>query len=265
LATHSLVDGRLTLNYFPRNRDEVSKWGRIEIVQTDYAARRAKALPKVFTYNPRVDAENEWYGWSWAAAAFLDNHPRYRARFRQLPKLVTRPNFHDEVQRTFAGDWPRAQDDWRLFVANLDYGYDFARMEIEVKAAQPLDADSTRAAVAADRGWQSSGIRLEAGRKYQLRASGRYQVAKEPRVWWCEPGGVTIRYYRGLPLGILLAAVRDDDGREKSTLGLLNPIVVGLETTLVAPRSGTLYLRINDSAGSLADNAGSLEVEIAPR
>jgi hypothetical protein len=45
---------------------------------------------------------------------------------------------------------------------------------------------------------------------------------------------------------------------------LLKPIVVGLGTSLTAPRTGTLYLRVNDAAGSLSDNAGSLDVEIAP-
>ena len=44
LATHLLVDGKLKLNYFPTVRVEVSKWGRIEIVQTDYAVRKAKTL-----------------------------------------------------------------------------------------------------------------------------------------------------------------------------------------------------------------------------
>ena len=59
--------------------------------------------------------------------------------------------------------------------------------------------------VAADRGWQSSGVRVDAGKSYRLRAAGRYQVADRPQPWPCEPGGVSIRYYRGRPLGILLA------------------------------------------------------------
>ncbi len=82
-------------------------------------------------------------------------------------------------------------------------------------------------------------------------------------MWESEPGGVTIRYYRGKPLGILLAAVRDDKASATAATGLIKPIVVGLETTLVAPRSGTLYLRINDAPGSLEDNAGTIAVEIA--
>ena len=79
----------------------------------------------------------------------------------------------------------------------------------------------------------------------------------------CEPGGVTIRYYRGRPLGMLLGAVRADTPGATGPNGLLKPLPLGLDTTLTAPRDGTLYLRINDSPGELADNAGSLAVEIA--
>ncbi len=267
LGTHHLENGRLTLNRFPNHRDDVSKWGRIEIVQTDYAARRALTLRKVFAFDPRVHGENRWYGWCWAAAALLDGHPRYRSRFRQLHKLLGRPDFDDadftgEVIRTLGDDWARVQEDWQIYVANLDYGYDFSRMDVELAAGKPLPSDGTQVTLAADRGWQSSGVRVEAGKKYRLRASGRYQIDDVPRIWWCEPGGVTIRYYHGKPLGMLLAAVRSDDPRAKGASGLIKPTVVGLQRVLTAPRDGTLYFRINDSAGSLSNNAGSLSVEI---
>lgn len=262
LATHRFEAGHLTLNYFPRSRDEVPKWGRIEIVQTGFAARRAMSLSKIFSYGNRAHLETEPYGWCWAAAAFLDGHPRYQARFRRLHSMAGEQNFADQVTRVFADDWQRLNEDWQLFVANLDYGYDFERMNVEFTRGVPLGAGGARATIAADRGWQSSGVQLEAGKTYRVRASGKYQVAQEPRPWQCEPGGVTIRYYRSLPLGILLAAVRADDAGPNDPSGLLKPIVVGLETTLAIDRPATLYLRINDSAGSLADNAGSLEVEI---
>jgi hypothetical protein len=264
MATHRLDSGKLSLNYFPRGRDEVPGLGRIEIVERGYAARRAMSLTKIFAYDQRAHSQNEPYGWCWAAAAFLDGNPRYRARFRELASPVGNDDFAERVTRLSGADAARMNEDWQLFVANLDYGYDFERMAVEYAAGQPLAADAQRVSVAADRGWQSSGMQLEAGRKYRLRASGRYQIAKEPRVWTCEPGGVTIRYYHGQPLGILLAAVRPDDADPGRPSGLLKPIVVGLETVLHFESSGTLYLRINDSAGSLADNAGSLSVEVTP-
>ncbi len=272
LATHRLDSGnlnggnldgdKLALGYFPRSREEVPKLGRIEIVQSGYAARRAMSLARIFAYDQGAHFQNEPYGWCWAAAAFLDGSPRYRDRCRQLIGWAREPDFAQRVNKLFAADAERLNEDWQLFVANLDYGYDFARMDVDRVAGRPLGDGSARVSVAADRGWQSSGVQLEAGRKYHLRASGRYQIALEPRAWMCEPGGVTIRYYHGQPLGILLAAVRSDDAKATGPNGLLNPIVVGLETTFESPRTGTLYLRVNDSAGSLADNAGTLDVEI---
>jgi hypothetical protein len=39
-------------------------------------------------------------------------------------------------------------------------------------------------------------------------------------------------------------------------------LVVGLAATLKPAESGTLYLRINDSAAKLADNAGAVTVVV---
>jgi hypothetical protein len=262
LGTHRLDDGKLTLNVVPRDREEVPKWGRIEAVQADFARKRALTLAKVFKLSGTLHGTIENYGWCWAAAAFLENHPRYHERFRGLQAHLREPDFAERVDAAFAEDRARLDEDWQLFVTHVDYGYDFARMDVELIAGKPLDG-SARALVAADRGWQSSGVAVEAGKKYRLRAAGRYQVAGGERPWTSEPGGVTIHYERGQPLGILLAAVRSDDPAANSPSGLIRPIVVGLDTTLTAQRSGTLYLRVNDSAGGLADNTGSAEVEIS--
>jgi hypothetical protein len=263
LATHRLHEGALALDYFPRSAGEVSKWGRIEFVQNGYAQRHAMSLAKIFAYDERIQSQNDSYGWCWAAAAFLDGHPRYRERFRQLRGLAAQPDFTAKATSLFAEDRPRLNEDWQLFVANLDYGYDFERMNVEYEIGAPLADSPARVSVAADRGWQPGGVRIEQGATIHLRASGRYQVAQEPKPWNCEPGGVTIRYYRGRPLGMLLAAVRADDDPPQGASGLLKPLDVGLEATITADRAGTLYFRVNDSAGSLADNAGSLEVQIS--
>ncbi len=262
LATHRLDDGRLTLNYFPANREVVPKWGRIEIGQAAFVERHALSLELIFDFDARASLSNQSYGWCWAAAAFFEHQPRYQSRFRALHNVAAAHDFSEQFMQTFAADWPRIRDEWQLYVANLDYAYDFKRMRVELAPGKPL-ATNAKVEIAADRGWQTSGVQLEAGKKYRLRATGRYQVAREPRVWWCEPGGVTIRYYRGQPLGILMAGIHSDDPHATGAGGLLKPIVVGLETTLTPAQTGTLYLRINDSAGSLSDNSGVVTVEIA--
>ena len=97
------------------------------------------------------------------------------------------------------------------------------------------------------------------GQRYRLTASGRYQVGKTTKVWWSEPGGVSIRYYQGRPLGILLAAVRPEKAAEKDPSALLQPIVVGLGATIAPQQDGTLYFKINHSAAELNGNAGAVD------
>ena len=98
-----------------------------------------------------------------------------------------------------------------------------------------------------------------------LRASGRYQIASTTQPWPCEPNGVSIRYYHGKPLGVLLAAVRSEAGENDEAASFANPLVVGLGCEFTPQATGTLYFRVNDSAGELSDNRGTLEVEIERR
>lgn len=261
LGTHSLVDGRLTLDVFPARADDVPEWGRIRMVREALAEGRALSVDEILAYPDDAHLHKEPYGWCWALAAFLDGHPRYRGRFRSLPGELRADDFNARVQAIFADDWRELNEEWRVFVQDLDFGYDLVRGAIEFKAGEPLDGRKT-VTLRADRGWQSSGVRLEAGKTYRLTASGRYQVANQPRTWWCEPGGVTIRYIHGHPLGMLLAGVVADSPASEAADGLLSPVAVGLQATLTPQSAGTLYLRINDSPAELADNSGTLQVVV---
>jgi hypothetical protein len=298
LGTHRLEDGRLRLGYMPKSREEAPEWGRVRIIKDAVAQRRALRLKAVIEFPPTAHRETEPYAWCWAAATLLDRHPRYRERFRQLISLVRKADFNERFYRLFESDWQQVCEEWQLMVAGMEYGYDVERSAVDFTPGKALRTHEARATIAADRGWQNTGLRLEAGKKYRLSASGRYQVAKtlkgsllgrelhsrpadheggsatpapttgaptadtQPRIWWCEPNGVSIRYYKGRPLGILLAAVRPDSPPPDSTTALLRPTVVGLGATLSPTESGTLFLKINDSAGELDDNAGELKVEV---
>lgn len=266
LGTHLLAAGKLRLAWFPPRREDVPMWGRVKLVREGLAAGRRLSLDQILAIGPQAHLKTEPYGWSWAAAAFLDGHPKYRERFRKLPAELRQPDFNARFRELFAPDWSELNEEWQLFVDNLDYGYDLAREAIDFSPGQPLPATGKKVSIAADRGWQSSGIRVEAGVEYRLTASGRYQVADKPRIWWCEPGGVSIRYMHGKPLGVLLAAVRPEPngsvGADAHAGGFLQPLVVGLGTTLVPKQSGTLYLRINDSPAELADNKGTVDVRV---
>jgi hypothetical protein len=81
--------------------------------------------------------------------------------------------------------------------------------------------------------------------------------------WPCEPGGVTIEYVDGHPLGMLLGAVVEDDAAARpAEAGLAEPVTIGLGAEITPRASGTLYLRVNDSAANLGDNRGALTIEV---
>jgi hypothetical protein len=322
LATHRWHAGRLTLGYMPRSRDEVPEWGRVRIIQDAVTARKALRLQAVVDSPSTGERDKASYAWRWAVVTLLDRHPRYQQRFRQLLQFVRDADFDRRFYKLFEPDWQPLCEEWQLMVVNLEYGYDVARSAVDFTPGKPSHgsprplgegqwhsssprplgegqgvragsaanlADSTSLpdtsiSLAADRGWQNSGLRLEAGTSYVLTASGRYQIARQAKhvqpagkhsdaaanaapdgaIWWCEPGGVTIRYYHGQPLGILLAAVRPDQPKPGSTTPLLHASVIGLAATLTPKESGTLFLKVNDSTGELDDNAGELKVEIRP-
>jgi hypothetical protein len=266
-GTHRWHDGQLTLAYMPRNRDEVLQWGRIRIIQDAVAKRQALRLKQVIEFPLDAIAETEFYAWTWAAITFLDKHLRYQERFRRLLPFVQQNDFTERFYRDFKEDWQELCEEWQLMVVNLEYGYDVARCAVDFTPGKPIsDAKNAKSVtVAADRGWQNSGLQLESGKTYSFTAAGRYQVAKTTDVWWSEPNGVSIRYYRGQPLGILLTAVRPARPALGSSSALLRPIVVGLHAAITPTETGTLFFKINDSAGELDDNQGTLHVHVQPR
>jgi hypothetical protein len=266
LATHHWADGKLAVRYFPKSRDETPGLGRIRLIRDEFSANRRLSFADVLAFDNRAHLRTEAYAWSWAACVFLDSHPAYRKKFPQLLKHVTEgaERFNVALRQIYADELDQLFEAWQVFVADLEHDYDFERTAIDFRAGKPIAAPMS-IKVRADRGWQNSGIALQAGKAYRLAATGRYQLATQPRIWWSEPGGVSIRYYQGRPLGQLLAAVHSDQRAQEKASVFLSPTVVGAGAALTPAEAGTLYFKINDSAGELADNAGELSVEITPQ
>jgi hypothetical protein len=265
LATHSWKNGQLRVAYFPRDKRDVPMLGRIRIVQNEVAAGRILPLEKILSYGATAHRENTPYGWCWAAAAFLDGHPRYRDRFRQLNQKQTGAGLNQALREKFASDWHQLCDEWLVFVTRIEHGHDLVRSAIQYGEGKPLPSGSADVTITANRGWQSSGIRLQAGQAYRILATGRYELQREEdgTIWWCEPGGVTLHYLDGQPLGMLLGAVRPDRISPQGTSELSSPQPIGLGKMWTPQQTGTLYLRINDRTRGLADNMGNLNVNIS--
>jgi len=263
LATHALTEGKLKLKHFPQDRDEVPMLGRIKLVQDHLAAGKPPLpLGTILTYDNRAHLQNEAYAWCWALAAYLDAHPAYAERFRSLRAHVQQPDFNRRFLTHYKDELGQLTEQWQLFAARLTHGHDITRSAITYRDAVPLGSEPRQVTVRADRGWQDTGIELSAGQTCRITARGRYQIGREPKSWWCEPHGVTLRYHAGQPLGKLLAAVRSSDGTS-GTSGLLRPIGIGSAGEITAERGGKLFLRINEPPNELADNAGQVEVQMA--
>jgi hypothetical protein len=262
LATHRYDEGRLTLGVMPASKEEVPEWGRILLVRQAVAAGKARTLDQVLALPPRQFRDVDAYAWSWAAATLLNGHPQWHERFRRLPARAAwdPARFHRQWSLDLQPDRAALEEAWQLLIHQLDYGYDVAEEQVIERRARPWRQRAT-AQVDSRQGWQSTGLRLESGRRYQISARGRYQLNQQTPTWFSEAGGITIRYHQGRPLGMLLAAVRPDAGPLRST-ALLEPRPLGLQVEWVPERSGELFLRINEPAGQLGDNQGSLQVEV---
>ena len=265
LGTHKWEGGKLMLAYNPRSKEEAPFWGRVKVIRDEYAASRGMLLTDIMRYDARAHLKNEPYGWCWGAALFLDNHPLTQKAFRNLRKNAAdrSVDFSENFLKELEADWPAINEDWQLFIVNADYGYDVPRgAVVRKKEIVPLPAGGASVKIASDRGWQSTGFTVEAGKTYRITGSGRYQVAKAPQFWPCEPGGITIHYHRGKPLGMLVAAVGDTKDSAETVTPLARPVPIGTLAEITPTYAGTLYLCINEAASGLADNEGTLTVKI---
>jgi hypothetical protein len=262
LATHRWHDGKLTLAYFPRLPGEVPKLGRIETIQRDIKNENGFSLREVLDLKNAAFSKVEPYAWTWATAAFLHEHPRYRDRFRQVMRTRAGDDLNDKLRQAYADDSRELAVEWQVFIADLAHGYDFDRTKLDLTDGKPIAGGQfVKINIAADRGWQNTGVLVEAGKNYKLTASGRYQLATDPKPWISEPNGVTIRYHRGQPLGTLVAVINSESPDGGSSL--VKPEVIGTGTTISPKATGTLFLKINDSPGELSDNDGSAAVGIS--
>ncbi len=133
LATHTWKDHRLVVATYPASKEEVPYWGRIKVIQDEFAAGRGMMPHEIMRYDRSAHLRQEPYAWCWAAVAFLDNHPIYRNRFRQLIGKVTDSTvfFTRDFESSLKDRKRELDEEWQIFVINIDYGYDFVRNMIK--------------------------------------------------------------------------------------------------------------------------------------
>ncbi|MFM8705811.1 MAG: hypothetical protein ACKOHG_18545 [Planctomycetia bacterium] len=266
LATHRLdrgADGspRFIPTTIPLAAGDVERLGRIEKIRALRVAGDCPSLADVFATPPANHHALDSYAASWAAVALLAGHPAHTDVFRACERGPLDGSFTKRVEAAAGWDAARAARDFDAFTDELDYGYDFARSAIAWSAGSRLEGKQT-VSVAADHGWHYSGCRLAASQRCSLRATGRVLVGQASACRLeSEPDGISLEWYRGRPVGRLLAAQWVDKpaggGRPRFVV-----LAEGAAGEFTAFTDGPLYFKINESPGRLADNAGSFTVEI---
>lgn len=269
LATHRLeraADGRehVVLTPLPLRKCDVEQLGRIEQLRALHAGGRPPVLATVLAKRPGNHQDISAYASSWAAVTLFAQHPAFARQFAAAERGPLDADFNDRLAAQPGWNALLAGREYAAFTAELDYGWDFTRTTIDWSPGRPLVA-ATRCTVAADRGWQNTGVALEPGDRCQIAASGRVRlaaVAAAATPIESEADGISLRWYRGHPVGRLLAAQWVE--RANGAAGFV-VLAAGAAGEITAAAAGPLYLRVNDAPADLADNAGSYTVEVVPR
>jgi len=274
LATHRLDDsdgttGRFVSTPLPLRAADVEQLGRIEKIRALRAAGECPGLGDIFATPGANHRDLSAYAGSWAAVAMLSRHPRHAPAFATAERGPLDGAFNQRLMATTGWDGGQAERDFDAFTDEIDYGYDFTRSGIDWTPGPPLDAPQN-VTVDAGRGWQNAGWSLGKGTRYSFEAKGRCTIgflegtASVPPVRLeSEADGISLRWYRGRPLGRLMVAQwlenPDDGGRPRFVV-----LAAGGQGTFTAATDGIVFCKLNDPPGELADNEGQLVVAIEP-
>jgi hypothetical protein len=269
-ATHHFATGRNPTPDVPRFGimpavvGELEGWGRISEIQRCFDTRPAAAcesagmvpLQDILFPADSSFVDDRDYAFAWAICWLLRSHPFYRAEFGDLFAVRRGQTFGEVFRHIPNGVVARLELEWPVFIDSLCEGFD-------VERAFPVHRESNgsrqvKLALVADRGWQDTGVIIAPGEQWRVSCSGTCQVNDDPRPWITEPQGITIDYHRGRPLGEVVAMLVSSDGRFAS-----RRIAIGRENLVTSDVPAHLWLQVNDSAASRADNGGQFEVTVA--
>jgi uncharacterized caspase-like protein len=108
--------------------------------------------------------------------------------------------------------------------------------------------------------WRNTGVVVEKGRHYEIRAKGRWTAGGF--CGWSAPDGVGTANMLCIPVGLPVKGW--SQGALIARIGADGvPFAVGNELSLEPDQNDVLYLRMNDQDGLFGDNDGYVDVEIS--
>ncbi|HMP80146.1 MAG TPA: hypothetical protein PKD54_11890 [Pirellulaceae bacterium] len=262
VGLHTGQSEHVRLQFRPTRREQVEQWGRPKLLRKALDAGRRHRLEQVFDFPNMAFRDVEHYAWAWAACEFLSKHPLTHRAFADLPSQAadTSSRFHSAFRRKLADHWLEIERDWQLYIDELDYGSDSSRAALSHADIISHEQDVV-IQLATDRSWQRTGVPISAGDTVTIISEGRFRVSGGEKPWDSESGGITIQYYRGQPLGQLMATLLLETANP-TELPIAPALPIGTSRTITFDRAGELLLRINESPARLDDNQGQLTITI---
>ena len=212
---------------------------------------RSLKPPPLKTLTRSGETSDGWqhYAQRWALCHLLANNPNYGQRFRTLgfSLLGKRPG---ASYLSFFGTMNREIEfEYKVFLRNLENGYrvDLCNWDWKSRFRRHGEGREVMGNVEAGRGWQASGVAVQADRAYKVTATGRWQTAADT-----EPVDADGDAKGG---GRLQAVIWSD-------YQLSRAVEVGSEATIKPARDGRLFLRCGDGWGRLHDNTGRITVRV---
>lgn len=205
------------------------------------------------------------YGWRWAICHLLASNPNYAKRFKRLGKGMMAGE-RVTFESAFGDVAAEISFEYDQFVANFGNGYRADLCAWQWKPAKALAPKArVRRTVEAAAGWQAARVRVAEKKTYEYLAEGTWQTspASEPISADGRAASDENSENESSDLssthGCLMAVVLTD------SYTLSKPFPLGTRGTFVAPVSGRLYLRCQDSWTQISDNQGSLDVFLRQR
>jgi len=187
---------------------------------------------------------------SWALCHMLLCNPNYAARFRALgDSFLTKGR--DSFDTAFASVSEEMAFEYAFFLDHVDVGYrvDLCRWDWQKRFFTLDEQELVSVRIEAARGFQASGLKLQAGHRYGYATTGSWGTSAE-RPATDASGDL---HGSGRMVGAVMSKYQLDE-----------PFELGQQGEFVAATSGNLYLRCRDAWNQLHDNQGTIHVRFAP-
>lgn len=263
-ATHTIGDNQPSFGVIPTQFAGMEDWGRISTIRRQRSDRATsnfqwQSIPsfnEVQFPQGKLAHDQARYAWWWAYSWMLKHHPDYSSDWATLCHLRGQQEFQqhtEELERRY-GD--RLAQDWLLFADSVCEAFDADRSF--PRHRKPENEAPSELLLDAALGWQDTGWTLQPDDSIQIQASGQCVVNHTSAPWVAEPNGITLEYNQGRPIGEVLAVFVAEAGHQLS-----RRISVGYGRTISVPRPCRLWLQVNDSAASRAENSGSYTIHLS--